>query len=65
MFTDEVWAIGKAHTTRFMTASADGTERYLSDREHGDLTQLGIITAPFLLSSRTGSKRRIEHPHGI
>ena len=31
MFTDEVWAMGGAHTTSFVTVLADGSERYLPE----------------------------------
>ena len=31
MFTDEVWAMGGAHTTSYVTVKEDGSDRYLPE----------------------------------
>ena len=31
MFTDEVWAMGGAHTTSYVTVKQDGSDRYLPE----------------------------------
>ena len=31
MFTDEIWAMGDAHTTFYVTVKTDGSDQYLSE----------------------------------